>query len=217
MINRKILIDAPFDIYHQIKKYNIDPRELSHILITHPHDDHIVGLYDLSHIYNRKTKIKLVTSRGVLSKMRRLVGTSMRSFEIVEAKPFEKVQLDTNSSCWFIPVEHGSVEAYGIKVKAPKPAFYAVEFRRILPSSKKFIGDIDIAIIDGSSKTSFGQAKGHETIEEGMRLGRDIHTKKILFTNIGHKTDRHEDLDGFVKQNGGSKFSIAFDGLEVTL
>lgn len=217
LINKRVLIDASPDIYHELTKYNIDPILITHIFVTHPHDDHIVGLYDLSHIYNRKEKITLVATSGILSRMRRLVETSMRAFKILEVKPLETVSLGNDSSATLIPVEHGSIEAYGIKLKAPKPVFYAPEFRRMLPSSKKVVGDMDLAIIDGSSKTSYGQAKGHETIEEGIRVGRDIHAKKILFTNIGHKTDRHGPLEGFVKEKGGEKFGIAFDGLEIKL
>lgn len=215
LVNGRILIDAPIDIYEELRENSINPTGLTHILITHPHDDHVFGLYDLSHIYNSKEKITLIASKGVLNAMRKLVGVSMQAFKIYEAKAFEKINIGNDSYVSFIPVEHGTIEAYGIKIKAPKPIFYAPEFRRILPSSKKEIGDIEIAVIDGSSKTGYGQAQGHETIEEGVRLGKEIHAKKILFTNIGHKTGKHESLANFVKSQGGDKFSIAFDGLEI--
>lgn len=217
LINKSYLIDAPPDIYHQLNIHQVDPKKISHILITHSHDDHIMGLYDLSHIYERKDKIKLIATMRVLSEMRKKVGVSMQSFNIEEAKPFKKVDLGNNNSCWFIPVKHGNIEAYAIKVKAAKPIVYAPEFRKILPSSKKELGDIELAIIDGSSKTSHGQAKGHETIEEGIRLGKEIRAKKILFTNIGHKTDCHENLLEFVRTEGSDKFGIAFDGLGIKL
>jgi phosphoribosyl 1,2-cyclic phosphodiesterase len=148
--------------------------------------------------------------------MRKKVGTSMLSFRIQEVKPFIKNSLENDFDCWFIPVEH-TVSAYGIKVKAPKPILYAPEFRKILPSSKKFLGDLELAIIDGSSKTSHGQAIGHETIEEGIRFAKDIRAKKVFFTNIGHSTDTHEGLTKFVKEEGGDKLNIAFDGLVVKL
>lgn len=214
LVNNKILVDAPPDIYHQLKKYKIDPTKISHILITHSHDDHIAGLYDLSHIYNKSEKIKLISTNGVLSQIRKKVGISVLGFENIEAKPFQKFEIDNDTCCWFIPVEH-SVEAYGIKIKSPKPSLYAPEFRKILPSCRKLLGDIDLAVIDGSSKTRHGQAKGHETIEEGIRFGGNIKAKKILFTNIGHKTDRHKNLENFVKKQGSPKFGIAFDGLVV--
>lgn len=228
LINEKILIDAPPDIYHELKVHNVDATQITHIALTHAHDDHIMGLYDLTHIYNLKfkdprkasqwgrqnSKINLVSTKGVLAVTRKKMGLSLLAFRPIEVKPFEKFEVGQDTSSWFIPVEH-PVEAYGIKIKAPKPAFYAVEFRKIRPSSRKQLGDLDLAIIDGSSKTHQGQAKGHETIEEGVRFGKEIRAKKILFTNIGHKTDIHEKLDSFVKEKGGDKFGIAFDGLEV--
>lgn len=217
LINEKILIDVPPDIYRQIQKFNLDPSKIENILITHGHDDHFIGLYDLSHIYGLKTKINLIATRGVLEKMRRIVNVSMRSFKIKETKPLEKIELDRDSSAWFIPVEHGPTEASGIKIKAPKPIFYAPEFRKILPSSKKFLGNLDLTVLDGSSKTSLGQARGHETIEEGIRLAKEINAKKVFFTNIGHKTDTHQRLEEFVKKGGAEKFGIAFDGLEIKL
>ena len=215
LINNSILLDAPIDIYQELEKLRVEPTKITHIFLTHAHDDHIFGLYDLSHIYNLKEKINLIAPLGVIQAVRRLLGVSMQAFRVKEASPFEKIDLGKNSYAWYIPIEHGSAEAYGIKIKAPKPIFYAPEFRKIVPSSKKQIGDIEVAVIDGSSKTRHGQAKGHETIEEGIRLGQEIHAKKIFFTNIGHKTDKHENLVSFVKSQGGDKFGIAFDGLEV--
>ncbi len=217
LINKQILIDAPPDIYHQLQKNKINPSQITNILITHAHDDHIAGLYDLSHIYNKSHKIKLTTTAGVLSLMRRKLGISMLAFEISEAKPFKKTDLKGKFSYWFIPVEHGKMETSGIKIKIPKPIFYAPEFRKILPSSKKGLGDLDLLIIDGSSKTRLGQAKGHETIEEGIRLAKELKAKRILFTNIGHKTDTHTRLESFVKEAGDQRFGIAFDGLETKL
>ena len=216
LINKSLLIDASPDIYHQLKKYNIDPREITHIFITHAHDDHIAGLYDLSHIYNCKQKVELISTEIILNEIKRKMGVSMLSFKEKAVKPFEKNLIGINFFYWFIPVIH-TVEAYAIKIKESKPIVYAPEFRKILPSSKSYLGNIDLAVIDGSSKTFRGQAKGHETIEEGLRLGTEIAAKKILFTNIGHKTDTHGALELFVKENGGHKFAISFDGLEIKL
>lgn len=225
LVNDRILLDAPFDIYHELTRCNIDPRAITHILITHSHDDHIWGLYDLSHIYNKNQKLKLVSTRSVLSQIRNKLNITMLSFEINEVKPFEKFPLDSDTHVWFLPVEH-TIDAYALKLKAPKPFCYAPEFRKIKISVRKKLGDVDLAILDGSSKDKRGQAKGHETIVEGLRLGKEINAKRTLFTNIGHKTDTHENLEKFVKSpdvNRDSprfdrgRFGIAFDGMKIKL
>ena len=216
LIDDKILIDAPPDIYHQLNKFKIDTTKIEYIFLTHAHDDHIMGLYDLSHIYNKNKKINLIVTKGILSWMRRKLSASLFSFKIKEIKAIENYNLDNGFSFWFLPVIH-SVETYAIKVKISRPFVYAPEFRRMQKSVKKELGDIDLAIIDGSSKSNIGQAHGHENIEEGLRFGKEINAKKIIFTNIGHKTDRHTQLVSFVKSKGGDKFDIAFDGMAVKL
>lgn len=216
LVNNSVIIDAPPDIYHQLTKFNVDTKKITTVILTHAHDDHIMGLFDLSHIYNGTGKITLISTEGVLAHTKHRMGISMLGFNIMKAKPFEKINLDKQTDLWLIPVNH-TVEAYAIKMKAPKPFVYAPEFRRIRSSSKKELGNVDLAIIDGSSKTHRGQAKGHETIEEGLRLGKEIRARKILFTNIGHKTDTHQNLNEFVKTQGSDKFSIAFDGMRLKL
>ena len=217
LVDEKILIDAPPDIYHQLKKFQINPQGLTDILITHAHNDHIAGLHDLSHIYGKGKKIRLISSRAVLSQIRNKLPSVLTAFQSLIIKPFEKISLNSQGNSWFIPVNHGKTEAFAIKIKIGKPFVYAPEFRRIPPSSRRQLGNIDLAIIDGSSKTRQGQARGHQTMVEGIRLGQTLNAKKIIFTNIGHKTDRHTRLEAFVKSEGGNKFLVAFDGLELKL
>lgn len=216
LLDDEILIDANPDIYHQIHKFNIDPTKIKYIILTHAHDDHIMGLYDLSHIYNNKLKPSIISSKLVLEYAANRYKASFYSFNTTSSAPFEKFTLRNSTEILLIPVRH-TVEAYGIKIKSKKPFLYAPEFRNIPKPSKKYLGDLDLIIIDGSSKTKVGQARGHETIEEGIRIANDLSAKKVIFTNIGHKTDTHQNLEKFVKEVGGDKFNIAFDGLELKL
>lgn len=215
LINESVLIDAPPDIYTSLIRHDVNPVKITYIVLTHAHDDHIMGLFDLSHIYN-SGKITIISTESILSRARQKFGVSMLSFKEEAVKPMEKVKVKNDFFVWFVPVEH-TVEAYAIKIKAPRPIVYAPEFRRIKPSSKKVLGDLDLVVMDGSSKTKRGQAKGHQTIQEGLRLAKELSPKKVLFTNIGHKTDRHSDLVNYVREEDNGRYSIAYDGLELNV
>jgi phosphoribosyl 1,2-cyclic phosphate phosphodiesterase len=213
LVNDHILLDAPPDIYLQLKKNNIDPKLIDTLVLTHAHDDHILGLFDLTHIYNAP-RINLVTTHSVYSQVSRKMGISMKNFKRTIIKPLEKLVLK-KGEVTLIPVEH-TVEAYAVKVKAPRILVYAPEFKTISKSSRKLIGDCDLLVMDGSSKNRVGEARGHQTIEHGLTYAKHINSKQYLFTNIGHKTDVHVSLAGFV-QLPGKKINVAYDGLVVKL
>lgn len=221
LVNESILLDAPVDIYHELQTTSHKPSAIRYILLTHTHPDHIIGLYDLSHIYGKDEKPTIITTEGVLKEVRRNFGVPLGgAFQTKIVKPQEEFQLN-EIKAWYIPVEHGVMEAYGIKLKdrpptqAGKIIFYAPEFRKILPSLRRTIRGADLIILDGSSLGKPGQTKGHENIEEGIRLAKDLRAKRVLFTNIGHKTLTHEKLEEFVKTYGGSTFGITYDGLQL--
>lgn len=216
LFDDEVLLDISPDIYHQIQNFNIDPTKIKYIILTHAHDDHIMGLYDLGHIYNSHSKPILISTKSVLDHAGKRFGISLFSFKKAALSPSKKLTLGKSTNIWLVPVRH-TVEAYGIKIKSKKPFLYAPEFRSIPKPSKNLLGDLDLLIIDGSSKTKVGQARGHETIKDGVEVAKQLSPKKIYFTNIGHKTDTHTKLSEFVKSKGGAKFNIAFDGLELKL
>ncbi len=43
------LVDCPGGVFQKIKKFNVDPRHVSAILVTHIHPDHVYGLPSLVH------------------------------------------------------------------------------------------------------------------------------------------------------------------------
>jgi len=71
--------------------------------------------------------------------------------------------------------------------------------------------------LDGSSLETKGQTRTHESIEEGIRLGKELKPKFCYFTHIGHITGTHKELEKIVQKQGGRNFHIAYDGLELEI
>lgn len=194
LVNDSILIDAGPDLYWQLAK--IDATKITTCFITHNHPDHTKGLWDLPKIYNRKGKIQIF--RGEKTK--------------------GEVHLN-NLIFQFFPVEHAkTVPSYGLLVgESQKKLAYISDFKKISKNSLPLCKQADLLTIDGSSLDRVGETRGHETIIEGLTLGKKLQAKQVYFTHLGHKTGKHRDLEKFVQQNGGKNFHIAYDGLELNL
>ena len=58
LVNDAILIDAGPDIYHEL--FDAGDPDIKAVFITHPHPDHMMGLWDISKVLGRKIKIHLI-------------------------------------------------------------------------------------------------------------------------------------------------------------
>ncbi len=220
LINDSILIDAPPDIYHQLLKISNSSYLISNIkalILTHAHPDHVLGFYDLTHLYNRVEKEpKLITTQEVLNGLRQIHRFSIAPFKPEIIVPKETMVID-NIKIAFYPVHHNHTPCYAIKMKGEKIFLYIPDIKRLPRSERKPFKGVNLLVLDGSSLGKRGQTRIHQSIEEGIRLAQELHPKQCFFTHIGHITGTYKDLEKFVQKNGGRNFHIAYDGLELQL
>jgi len=212
LVNESILIDAGPDTYHHFKK--IDSRKIKAILVSHEHPDHILGFWDLTHIYNGYKPIDVYTTLPVLSGIRKYIGIHGQHLKIHVVKPNEPFVID-NIKVEYFPVIHGKTPTFGIKLKESKIFIYITDFNRILPSQEKVIKHADYWAIDGSTLGKLGQGPGHVSINDGIQLAKDLKVKTTYFIHIGHKTGTHQYLENYLRENANSKFHIAYDSQEL--
>lgn len=215
LINKNLLIDAGPDIYWQLK--DLELSNLSALIITHAHFDHILGFWDLSHVYNREKPFTLITTQEVLNGIKRWYNYPLAPrFTPQIIAPLEVVEVEQLKITLF-PVEHNRIPCFAVKLKGERLLIYAPDLRHLPKIHQKLCRDVHLLILGGSSLAKHGQAKGHESIEEGIELAKVLKAKKVYFTHIGHITGKHEELERFVRTRGGKNFDIAYDGLEVVI
>lgn len=242
LIDDKVLLDAGPETYSHLN--NIDSRisaeggpasgrrgndkkgkvsiahKLKAILISHEHPDHTLGLWDLPHIYGRTEdnldKIQLFVTQPVLAGIRRILPHFFGQIKPVVVKAYETFAINYAKVTYF-PVIHGKTPAFGIKYKDGKFIAYIPDFNRILPSSQKVIRDCHALFIDGSSLGKLGQGPGHISIQDGIKISKNLRAKSTYFVHIGHKTGTHEFLENYLHENAGKNFHIAYDGLEISI
>ena len=217
LVNKTILIDAGPDIYHQLTTQAIDTRKIKALVLTHAHPDHILGFYDLTHLYNREEKEpKLITTQEVFNGLRqfhRLPVVPFKPLIIIPPEVFEieKVKISLFS------VEHSRLPCFGVKMKGKGILVYLPDIKRLPKSKRRPLRDVDLLVLDGSSLGKHGQTRIHQSIEEGIRLAKDLKPKKAYFTHIGHITGTYQELEALVQKEGGRNFHIAYDGLKLNI
>lgn len=214
LINDEILVDAGPDTYQHLKA--VDPAKIKYVVLSHEHPDHTQGLWDLTHIYNNNQPIEIIVTLELIAKINSLIGPHRKNLKVKIVKPNESFLLNRVKVEYF-PVVHGKTSAFGIKFKESKIFIYITDFNRILPSQKKTIKHANYWAIDGSSLDKTGQGPGHISINDGVYLAKKFRIKNTYFIHIGHKTGTQQRLENYLKQNAGSNFHIAYDGLEINI
>ena len=219
LIDDSTLLDAGPETYSHLLPLNV-AHKLKTVLISHAHPDHILGLWDLPHIYGRAENnvdnIQLRVTQPVLNNIK---STFFSQFQPIKVK-VEKENIPFNvgnAKVTYVPVIHGKTPAYAIKYKDGKIFTYITDFNRILPSSQTIIRDSYLLALDGSSLSKIGQSPSHISINDGIEIAKKLKAKLIYYIHIGHKTGTHKYLENYLKENAGPNFHIAYDGLELNL
>jgi phosphoribosyl 1,2-cyclic phosphate phosphodiesterase len=219
LINDVLILDVGPDTYQHLRSPDLDPTLVQAAAITHEHSDHTFGLWDFSHIYTNKGRVKpkIFINPKTLAKIRFMFFPN--EYEIVKIETI-KIQEDAiisfeNLSLTFLAVNHTD-STFGILVReGDKRFFWAPDFKSLPAETIAKAKGADLVAIDGSELKI--KTPSHETIEEGILLGKALQAKQVYFVHLGHRTLPHKDLESYVKKKGGSNFHIAYDGLEIEI
>ena len=211
LINDRLLLDIGPDTYLHLRASKLNPTKIRYAAITHEHPDHTYGLWDLGHIYNSK-QIKVIIHPSTFHKIQKLFFP--KEYNVLKTLAATPVTVG-DMKVSLLPVNHTN-SSFGILVReGDKRLFWAPDFKSFPDETTKALAGIDLIAMDGSELRI--TSSGHQTIEEGVKLGSRLKAKKVYFIHIGHRTLPHKKLEKYVKENGGPQFEIPYDGLEVIL
>ncbi|OGG95782.1 hypothetical protein A2V95_02860 [Candidatus Kuenenbacteria bacterium RBG_16_41_7] len=211
LINDVLLLDVGPDTYFHLSQPNIDTTKIKYAAITHEHPDHTSGLWDLGHIYNSKP-IKVIVHPSTFQKIKKLFF--YKEFEILETEAGSPVKVN-GLEVSLLPVNHTG-SSFRILVKeGNKRLFWAPDFKSLPIETIEILKSVDLIAMDGSELRI--KTPSHQTIEEGVKLGKLLDAKKTYFIHIGHRALPHEKFEIFLKRKGGPRFQVAYDRLQVEL
>lgn len=208
--DKKILIDCGPDFRQQMlanKESQIDA-----VLITHEHNDHIIGLDDLRPLIfknNREMPVFCMERVGLEIKNRFPYAFAENkypgapSFEIIPINsPFQLFDVDITP----ILIGHYLIDIYGYKFKN---LAYITDAKLISEPEKEKLKNLDFLIINCLRKET--PHNSHFILPEVLELVEELKPKQTYLTHISHLLGFHDELLLELPSN----IQPAYDGLEI--
>lgn len=204
-----ILIDTTPDFREQAIREGI--QTVDAVLYTHTHADHILGIDDLRPIsFHRPEKIPLYArpeAVEVLRSMFRYIFDADYKFggiARVELKNIDGPIELFGARFEPITVVHGDTEIYGYRFGS---AAYLTDFSDIPESSMTKLEGLEILFLDALRHKPHPT---HSTVENSLRIVRQLKPKRAFFTHICHDL-AHEETNAILPPD----VRLSYDGMKL--
>lgn len=208
----KILIDCGPDFRQQMLMNN--ENQVNAVLITHEHNDHVIGLDDLRPlIFLNNTKMPIYclprVGKEIIQRFpyafadERYPGAP--SFTIEEATEYFSV---CNEKITSIKVMHAKLPILGYKFKN---SAYITDAKSIDETEKEKLKGLDTLVINCLRKSDVHHS--HYILPEIFALVEELKPKMTYLTHISHHLGFHRDLEIELPSN----IQPAYDGLEIEI
>ena len=205
-----ILIDAGPDFRQQMLRAGV--RHLEAILLTHEHNDHVIGLDDVRPFnFNSGKPMRVFALPRVAAEVR-------KRFEYIFGKPIPglpRVELiDIEPGLPFmvegvrvlpVGVQHGRLPILGYRIGE---LTYLTDVKSILPEDVQKIAGTRYLI---TSALHHDQHPTHMNLAEALALVEQVAPEHAWLTHISHNMGRAEDIGPQLPAG----VELAYDGLEI--
>ena len=209
---KKILIDCGPDFRQQMltnKEENVDA-----VLVTHEHNDHIIGLDDLRPlIFKNKESMPIYCNSRVAEEIKHRFPYAFIEHKYPGAPSFDLFEIDGNFRLFneidVVPIDiiHSEINILGFKFKN---LAYITDASKIEESEKEKLKNLDVFIINCLRKTE--RHHSHFILPQVLELVKELKPKMTYLIHISHHLGFHEEVESELPDN----VHLAFDGLEIT-
>lgn len=209
---KKILIDCGPDFRMQMLENNED--SIDAVLLTHEHNDHVIGLDDLRPlIFKNKKDMALYSNKRVGDEVKFRFPYAFTAEKYPGVPSFELHEITGDFNLFdaqIIPIEviHYKIPIYGFKFKN---LAYITDASFISEIEKEKLKNLDYLILNCIRKTDLHPA--HFILPQVLELFEDLKPKKMYLTHISHHLGLHAETEAELPEN----MHLAFDGLELNI
>ncbi|AZI39744.1 MBL fold metallo-hydrolase [Epilithonimonas vandammei] len=208
---KKILIDCGPDFRQQMltnKEENVDA-----VLVTHEHNDHIIGLDDLRPlIFKNKESMPIYCNARVAKEIKHRFPYAFIEHKYPGAPSFDLFKIDGTFRLFNeidvtpIDIIHSEINILGFKFKN---LAYITDASKIEESEKEKLKNLEVFIINCLRKTE--PHHSHFILPQVLELVQELKPKKTYLIHISHHLGFHDEVETELTDN----VHLAYDGLEI--
>lgn len=206
----KILIDCGPDFRMQMLENN--ERQIDAVLLTHEHNDHVIGLDDLRPlIFKNKRDMPIYCAERVGNELRTRFSYAFADEKYPGAPSFELHEISAEFLLFdaaITPVEvlHHRLPVFGFKLKNTA---YITDASFISEKEKEKLMGLDYLILNCIRKEHPHPA--HFILPDVLALYEELKPKMLYLTHISHYFGLHQDAYNELPEG----IALAYDGLEI--
>lgn len=210
----RLLIDTTPDLRQQLLRAKVN--QISAVLWTHGHNDHVIGLDDIRPITDRQGYIPGYADAQTIARLRTVFdyifqpGQMQGGFPRMTGHvlaPYEPLQIGA-IQVTPLPIMHGKREIFAFRFDAKNTSLvYATDCSAIAPQP--------LAAMRGAETLVLGALRhkahpNHFNLEQALEVVAQLQPKQAFFTHIAHDLG-HEATSALLPPNA----RLAFDTLEI--
>ena len=209
--NLNILIDCGPDFRQQMLRENLN--RVDAILVTHEHNDHIIGLDDVRPLnFRTKKDMPIYAKKRVLNEIESRFPYIFAENKYPGAPSINLIEIDENPfrigdvEIIPLPIMHGNLETFGFRIGK---LAYITDVSFVPDATLALLENLEVLVIDALRIQP--EHHSHLTLSQAIDYAKKIKSKSTYFTHMNHYIGFHDEVESSLESN----MHLAYDGLRV--
>lgn len=209
-----LLIDCGPDARVQLLAAGV--RQLDAVVITHEHNDHIIGLDDLRPlIFKQRAPVRLYAEPRVQASIRERFAYAFAEhpypgaprFELLDLAPGERLQVGTLPAVEPLRIMHGELPILGFRIGG---LAYLTDVKTVPAATRARLADVDTLV---TSSLHHHAHHSHMNLPETLAFVEEVGAPRTYLIHMSHLMGLHAAGQQVLPQG----VAYAYDGLSLEL